>query len=154
TVTSRTSSIMRSDRCASLACASSSLRARRPVVRFALAALAPREERIVHDHARTEHLVVVGEHLREAERDREEPGRLRRQVETRALTGNPLHGCPPPIMVLSVRPMTPAARMTSGSGAFLTLEMSRSVAPQSTQVGMSMSARLPSTNAAPAIAPV
>ena len=53
-----------------------------PVVGFlaALTALqAPRIERVVHDHAVPQHLVVVGEPSRQAERDRIEPGRLRRQ---------------------------------------------------------------------------
>src|SRR6476646_6777110 len=50
-------------------------------------------------------------------------------------------------------PSTPATRMTIGSGAFLSLSSAASVISAIAAVGKSMMARLPSTNAAPPIAP-
>src|SRR5256885_15974981 len=56
-----------------------------PGVHLFLPRLAPGIERVVHHHACLEHLVVVGEVAREPERDRSEPGRLRREIEARGV---------------------------------------------------------------------
>src|SRR5215469_8023113 len=58
---------------------------RRPVMRLALEPRAPGIERVVHHHAVAQHLVVIGEDVREAERERIEAGRLRREVEPRGV---------------------------------------------------------------------
>src|SRR5258707_15745886 len=52
-------------------------RCRRPAMGLAPRRPAPSIERIVHDHAMAQHLVIVRKPLREAEREREQPGRLR-----------------------------------------------------------------------------
>src|SRR5882757_3398661 len=57
----------------------------RPVVRFTLEATTPGVERVVDDHAMLQHFVVVGEDMAEAERDREQAGRLRREIEARGI---------------------------------------------------------------------
>ena len=50
------------------------------VVRLVAHAARPRVERVVHDHAVREHLVVVAEVVRQAQRDGHQPGRLRCQL--------------------------------------------------------------------------
>ena len=57
----------------------------RPVVRLGLQAAAPGVERVVHDHAVFEHLVIIREVGREAERDREQAGALRTQIVARGI---------------------------------------------------------------------
>jgi hypothetical protein len=61
------------------------LHARRPVMRLGLAGAAPGVERVVHHQAVAQHLVVVGKDVRQAERDRIQAGRLRRQVQPRGV---------------------------------------------------------------------
>src|SRR5438270_112206 len=52
------------------------------------------------------------------------------------------------------RPIAPAATITRGSGSFLRRHRTSTTPARIAIVGMSMIARRPSTNAAPAIAPV
>jgi hypothetical protein len=58
---------------------------RRPIVGLGLQRTAPRIERIIHDHAMHEHLVVVREIGGKPQRDREQAAALRREIVPRRI---------------------------------------------------------------------
>src|SRR5262249_35446506 len=76
-------------------------------------------------------------------------GRERPELMQRGVPPSLFHGRAP----LSVRPATPAARMSTGSGSFLTRLRSARETTKIDTVGTSWIARRPRTKAAPAMAP-